>query len=102
MKCRFTQNNMSKEPREAKTMTTRSECLQKGMQQGFQQGFQLGFQLGIHLGEVRLLKRLLTRRFGPLNAETVNRLEVASTEELEQCAENVLEAQSIEDVFTRT
>ena len=71
-------------------MSTLSERLRaEGMQQGMQQG------------EVILLKRLLSRRFGTLDAVTVKRLEAASTDDLEQYAENLLDANSLEDVFTR-
>jgi len=83
-----------KYPQEAKAMSTLSERLrEEGMQQGVLQGMQQG--------EVILLKRLLSRRFGVLDAVTVQRLESASTDDLEQYAENLLDANSLEDVFTR-
>ena len=75
-------------PQEA--MTTLSERLrEEGMQQSMQQG------------EVTLLSRLLTRRCGPLDAATVKRLEAASTEDLELFAENLMDAQNLEEVLTR-
>ena len=46
-----------------------------------------------------MLKRLLTRRFGPLPAWAEQRLEQASLQELEGWAERVLEAQQLEDVL---
>jgi hypothetical protein len=36
-----------------------------------------------------------------LDAEIVKRLEAASTEDLELFAENLMDAQSLEEVFTR-
>ncbi|WP_409526310.1 DUF4351 domain-containing protein [Nitrincola sp. MINF-07-Sa-05] len=77
---------IDKYPQEAKAMSTLSERLrEEGMQQG----------------EVILLKRLLSRRFGTLDAVTVKRLESASTDDLELFAENLLDANSLEDVFIR-
>ena len=54
-----------------------------------------------HEGEVTILKRQLSRRFGELDEPTVMRLETASQEELEASAENLLDARSLEEVFTR-
>jgi len=93
---------IEKYPQEAKAMSTLSERLrEEGIQQGMQQGIQQGMQQGMQQGEVILLKRQLSRRFGTLDAVTVKRLESASTDDLEQYAENLLDASSLEDVFTR-
>ena len=50
-------------------------------------------------GERRVLKRQLQRRFGALSAENTERLTEASMEDLETWAENVLDAQTLDDVF---
>ena len=50
-------------------------------------------------GERRVLERQLQRRFGALSAENTERLTEASMEDLETWAENVLDAQTIDDVF---
>ena len=47
----------------------------------------------------RLLQRLLQRRFGALSAKNTERLTEASMEDLETWAENVLDAQTLDDVF---
>ena len=60
----------------------------------------MGIEKGKQQGEVIMLKRLLTRRFGPLPTWAEQRLEQASLQELEGWAERVLEAQRLEDVFT--
>jgi hypothetical protein len=76
--------------------------MQQGMQQGIQQGMQgmqQGMQQGIRQGESALLERQLTRRFGPPSAETVARLQAGTVEQLEQWAENILDATTLEDVF---
>ncbi len=50
-------------------------------------------------GEQTLLSKLLVRRFGPLDADTEQRLQQATTDELERWAENLLDAQSLAEVF---
>ena len=63
----------------------------EGMQQGMQQG---------HIeGERTLLERQLRRRFGLLSPEIAERLSQASAADLETWAENVLDAQVLDDVF---
>jgi hypothetical protein len=59
----------------------------------------MGIEKGLQQGEVIVLKRQLTRRFGPLLAWAEQRLEQASPLELEGWAELVLEAQRLEDVL---
>ncbi|MEQ6885983.1 DUF4351 domain-containing protein [Salicola sp. Rm-C-2C1-2] len=81
-------------PQESNVMTgivgrARDEGIQKGLSQGQTEG------------ERALLTRLLKRRFGELDPETQQRLDEASTDELERWGENVLEAQTLEEVFTR-
>ena len=75
-------------PEESTTMT------------GFAQRYRdEGMQLGRQEGERRVLERLLQRRFGALSAENTERLTEASMEDLETWAENVLDAQTLDDVF---
>jgi Domain of unknown function (DUF4351) len=59
----------------------------------------MGIEKGRQQGAVIVLKRQLTRRFGPLPAWAEQRLEQASPQELEGWAERVLEARQLEDVF---
>jgi hypothetical protein len=66
---------------------------------GMQQGMQEGMQQGIHYGEEKLLERQLTRRFGPLSPAVLNKLQSADLEQLERWAENVLFAQTLDEVF---
>ena len=75
-------------PEESTTMT------------GFAQRYRdEGMQLGRQEGERRVLERLLQRRFGALSAKNTERLTEASMEDLETWAENVLDAQTLDDVF---
>jgi uncharacterized protein with von Willebrand factor type A (vWA) domain len=72
---------------------------QQGLQEGLQEGLQKGLQQGIAQGEIALLRRQLTRRFGPLPAWAEARLAQASTEQCEAWADRLLEAESLEGVL---
>ncbi|MGL1835180.1 DUF4351 domain-containing protein, partial [Rhodocyclaceae bacterium SMB388] len=50
--------------------------------------------------EVAVLARLLTRRFGPLDDATRSRLEQGTLEELERWSERILDAGSLDEVFS--
>ena len=58
-----------------------------------------GRQEGVQKGELNVLLRLLTRRFGLLDDATQLRLQQASLEELERWADNILDAESLDEVF---
>ncbi|MDX9707406.1 MAG: DUF4351 domain-containing protein, partial [Azospira sp.] len=93
-----------KYPQEKRKMATWSERLRaEGVQQGILQGMQLGkeagWQEGRQVGELAVLLRLLTRRFGPLDAATRERLQNAGSDELEQWADNFVDAQTLNEVF---
>ena len=63
---------------------------------GFAQHFR---QEGKQEGERTILERQLQRRFGVLTPEITEKLNEASSTELENWAENVLDAEKLEDVF---
>ena len=65
------------------------------------EGIQQGILQGQAEGERALLAKQLQRRFGALDPETKQRLYDATTDELERWGENVLEAQTLEEVFAR-
>jgi len=58
-----------------------------------------GHKEGRHEGEALLLRRLLERRFGPLDAAADLRLAAADDEQLLLWAERILAAGSLEEVF---
>lgn len=62
-------------------------------------GQEQGMQQGMLQGETTVIERLLTRRFGPLSAETQTRLKNATLDQLEHWAINILDAKTLEDVF---
>lgn len=63
------------------------------------QGRQQGMQLGRQEGELVVLTRLLARRFGPLAPAVSERLQKATTADLERWADNILDARTLEEVF---
>ncbi|MDO5103019.1 MAG: DUF4351 domain-containing protein [Lautropia sp.] len=91
-------------PQEQQIMATlterwKAEGRQDGIRQGIQEGIQQGRQEGIQEGRCQLLVRLLEKRFGQLDADAMERLLAASTPELDQWAERILDAERLEDVF---
>ena len=73
--------------------------VQQGIQQGVQQGIRQGVQQGVVQGELRVLSRLLKKRFGELPEWAEQMLKEASGGMLEVWSERVLTAAALEDVF---
>jgi predicted transposase YdaD len=83
-------------------------------QEGIQAGIQLGIQKGIQEGRMegrmegmavqarKQLRRQLTRRFGPLPEWVEERLDAAAVEQLEDWADRILDAQTLQGVFAET
>ncbi len=76
------------------------EWTEQWKEQGLQQGLQRGIQRGLQQGEAALLARLAERRFGPLPASARERIEGADAETLLRWGENLLAAQSLDEIFT--
>jgi hypothetical protein len=72
---------------------------EQGWEDGLKEGRQEGWQEGRQEGEIRLLRRQLNHRFGELPDWVEMKLSEASAETIEDWAENLIEADSIEDVF---
>ncbi len=64
------------------------------------EGLEEGRKQGVKQGEASLLKRLLRRRFDRLPRSIDQRLDQASSQELEGWADRVLDAERLEDVFS--
>ncbi|MDM8537619.1 DUF4351 domain-containing protein [Desulfobacterales bacterium HSG17] len=64
---------------------------------GFKQFFH---EEGKREGEISLFKRLLTRRFGSFPAWTSERLKKADIKDIEIWTDRILDAKSVEDIFT--
>jgi hypothetical protein len=66
---------------------------------GFKKGVEQGRQEGLQQGEVQVLRRQLTRRFGPLPEWAEERLTKADLAQLEVWADRVLDAETLDAVF---
>lgn len=73
--------------------------IQRARDEGMQQGVRQGMRQGRVEGERAVLERQLRRRFGLPSPEIAERLNQASAAELETWADNVLDAQTLDDVF---
>ncbi|MBP6019654.1 MAG: DUF4351 domain-containing protein [Burkholderiaceae bacterium] len=76
------------------------EGLQKGLMRGLRQGEAKGIEQGVRKGEATLLERQLVRKFGPLPKTFQQRLQSATPAQLETWSLNVLDADSLAEVFT--
>jgi len=72
---------------------------QEGLSQGLNQGLSQGLSQGRQQGQLELITRLLTRRFGALPDWASARLQAAYADQLEQWADRVLDAATLEAVF---
>ena len=79
----------------------REEGIHQGIEQGVQQGIEQGVQQGMVQGERTALLRQLRRRFGALDAGTEERVANAGVDQLNQWLDNVLDAQTLDEVFAR-
>ena len=77
-------------------MLTLSEQL---YQKHFHEGEVKGKAEGEATGMVKILLRLLERRFGPLPSSARSRVAKASADELDVWADQVLDASSLEEMF---
>jgi hypothetical protein len=68
-------------------------------EQLIQQGLQKGREEGLQEGQVKLLRRQLEQRFGPLSELSLKRLQTAGDEDLDRWAGRVLTAGTLDEVF---
>ena len=74
-------------------------AFQRARDEARQQGMQQGIHQGRVEGERAVLERQLRRRFGLLSSEITERLGRATAADIESWAENVLDAETLDDVF---
>ena len=79
--------------------TLAQEWIAEGKAQGIQQGMQQGMQQGIQQGEISILLRLMRTKFGALSNEIETRINQANSEQLLSWSDNVLSAQTIDEIF---
>ncbi|MEI2771620.1 MAG: DUF4351 domain-containing protein, partial [Candidatus Competibacter sp.] len=68
---------------------------------GMKRGQELGLQQGLQQGSTLLLRRQLRKRFGELPDWAETRLAEGTPAQLEQWAEQVLDAETLEAVFKK-
>lgn len=78
----------------------RAEGIAAGLEEGREEGRHEGLRKGLLEGERAILRRQLTRRFGALPAEVDMRLRAADAASLERWSERILDAGSLEAVFS--
>ncbi|RMG05556.1 MAG: hypothetical protein D6735_05230, partial [Acidobacteria bacterium] len=85
------------EPTKEVTMSLAEKIRLKGIEEGFEKGK----TKGLMEGKVRVLRRLLSKRFGLdiLPSDIEIRLQNATEEELDIYAERILEAKTLDEVF---
>ncbi len=71
-----------------------------GRNEGRNEGRTEGEARGAAKGKLELTTRLLRRRFGRLSAAVRDRLAAASPDQLDQIAERLLDASTLDEVFT--
>ena len=74
----------------------------KGMELGKEIGKEIGMELGIQTAEQKTLQRQIQRRFKNLPDWACERINQATSAQLEQWLDNILDAATIEDTFTNT
>jgi predicted transposase YdaD len=72
----------------------------QGLEVGMQKGVQKGLQEGVQKGELNLVRRLITKRFGRISPSLDKRLARMTPPELESLSERILDANTLNDLFT--
>ena len=76
---------------------------ERAMEKGLRQGREEGLREGLVEGRTELarstLERLLTRRFGPLHPEAVDRIHQTALPQLETWLDRIIDAPSMRAVF---
>ena len=84
----------------------REEGLEQGIEQGLERGLEQGLERGMRQGRAEgerlVLERQIRHRFGQLPPEAAERLRRAQETDLETWADNVLDAETLDEVFRPT
>jgi hypothetical protein len=84
---------------DARKYEYQSEFARRYVAQGVEQGVARGLLQGEASGRAALVSRLLSVRFGPLDAETLHRLRHASIAELDAIGERLLRAETLREAL---
>lgn len=80
-------------------MSTLDRTFQKGVSRGLSQGISQGISQGQSEGSANTLLRILTRRFGPLDEATEQRVRRATQPQLDVWIDRVLDARSLDELL---
>ncbi len=83
-------------PEDSNTM---AGIVQRARDEGIEQGLEQGMRQGRIEGECAVLEKQLRRRFGLVPSGVTDRLRRAAANDIETWAENVLDAETLDDVF---
>ena len=83
----------------AEESTAMAGMIQRARDEGKREGRREGLHQGVERGERNVLERQLRHRFGLLPASVVERLGRASSDQMEAWADNVLDAETLDEVF---
>ncbi len=72
----------------------------EGIREGRKEGLQKGFEQGSQRAAYSILAQLIQKRFGPIPSWAEERMRKASAEELQQWAENILDAPDLDNLFS--
>ncbi|MBF5057704.1 putative transposase [Alcanivorax sp. 521-1] len=91
--------NRFEEWKERQRLAGVEQGMEQGMERGMERGMEQGMAQGRLEGERKLVLRVIQHRFGELPAAYRLRLQSASQDELEDLADRVLDASSLDDLF---
>ncbi len=77
----------------------KKQCRAEALKEGVSQGISQGISQGLIQGRLEILTIQLGKRFGPLQNDIRQKLNLATEDELKQWSENILDAHTLPDVF---
>ncbi|WP_028325610.1 DUF4351 domain-containing protein [Desulfatirhabdium butyrativorans] len=78
----------------------RNKGFEEGIQQGMKQGMEQGLMEGLHRGMASTLKRTLQNRFGALPKWAEDRIDKATSHQLDRWIDSMLSTPSIQDLLS--
>lgn len=75
------------------------EFYSQGEKLGLNKGEKIGLQKGEKIGEIKMLSKMLEKRFGTLPPKIQEKITTASLEQLEKWTDRLFEAKNLEDLF---
>jgi predicted transposase YdaD len=73
--------------------------LEQGLERGLQQGLQQGLEEGVHRGQLKVLRKLIFKRFGPIPPSLDERLNSMASADLESLSLRIMDARSLRELF---